>query len=139
LDVKIADPGTQRAISLRQPDAALGRVVENKLLTRDAVQDKRHIGGYLKGTCDNDTQQSLFFFFSEFELPVGMTYSAGDYLAILPTNPKASVKRVLKHFKLSDEVGQSFTTNFIFERYLFDFVGGGHDQCRRLNVYITYG
>ncbi|PVG00114.1 bifunctional P-450/NADPH-P450 reductase [Serendipita vermifera] len=90
LDVKIADPGTQRAISLRQPDAALGRIVENKLLTKGAIQDKRHI---------------------EFELPAGMTYSAGDYLAILPTNPKASVKRVLKHFKLSDETVITITAD----------------------------
>ena len=33
-----------------------------------------------------------------------MTYSAGDYLAILPTNPVQSIKRVLKHFNLSEEV-----------------------------------
>jgi cytochrome P450/NADPH-cytochrome P450 reductase len=32
-----------------------------------------------------------------------MTYSAGDYLCILPTNPMESVKRVLKHFRLSQE------------------------------------
>lgn len=32
-----------------------------------------------------------------------MSYSAGDYLAILPTNPLESVKRVFKHFKLSQE------------------------------------
>jgi hypothetical protein len=44
LDVKIADSGTQRVVSLRQPDAALGRVVENRLLTKGAIQDKRHIG-----------------------------------------------------------------------------------------------
>jgi hypothetical protein len=35
-----------------------------------------------------------------------MTYSAGDYLAILPTNPVQSVKRVLKLFNLSEQVGQ---------------------------------
>lgn len=32
-----------------------------------------------------------------------MTYSAGDYLSILPTNPIESVKRVIKHFGLSEE------------------------------------
>jgi cytochrome P450 / NADPH-cytochrome P450 reductase len=36
-----------------------------------------------------------------------MTYAAGDYLAILPTNPIQSVKRVLKHFNLSEEVSQN--------------------------------
>jgi cytochrome P450/NADPH-cytochrome P450 reductase len=32
-----------------------------------------------------------------------MSYSAGDYLSVLPTNPAESVKRVLKHFGLSEE------------------------------------
>jgi cytochrome P450/NADPH-cytochrome P450 reductase len=36
-----------------------------------------------------------------------MTYSTGDYLAILPTNPAQSVRRVLKHFNLSEEVSQT--------------------------------
>jgi sulfite reductase alpha subunit-like flavoprotein len=57
-------------------------------------------------TKDNLIGSSKFlgFFPIEFKLPAGMSYCAGDYLAILPTNPKASVKRVLKYFKLSEEV-----------------------------------
>ncbi|KAG6115628.1 hypothetical protein E4U14_000756 [Claviceps sp. LM454 group G7] len=37
----------------------------------------------------------------EMQLPSGMTYRAGDYLAVLPFNHKATVARVLKHFQLS--------------------------------------
>lgn len=42
--VKTVDAGAARAAALRQPDAALGRVVENRLLTKLGVPVKRHIG-----------------------------------------------------------------------------------------------
>jgi cytochrome P450/NADPH-cytochrome P450 reductase len=42
--VQTVDPGTARAAVLRQPDAALGRVVENRILTKSGVPVKRHIG-----------------------------------------------------------------------------------------------
>lgn len=80
--VEVYEKGTERAISLRQPDAVLGAVIENRLLTADSASEKRHL---------------------EIKLPEGLSYSAGDYLAILPTNPAASVNRVLKHFNLSEE------------------------------------
>ncbi|KAG8832855.1 hypothetical protein FRC17_000510 [Serendipita sp. 399] len=82
LDIHVSGKGTERAMSLRQPDAALEKVVANYALTKDSAQEKRHI---------------------EFQLPENMTYSAGDYLAILPTNPAASVKRALQRFNLSEE------------------------------------
>jgi len=98
-EVQVIGQGNERAISLRQPDAALGKVVENRVLTESSTQEKRHIGRYL-------IQESLNLITPspEFELPPGMSYSAGDYLAILPTNPPQSVKRALKHFNLSEEV-----------------------------------
>ena len=37
----------------------------------------------------------------EIQLPTGMTYKAGDYLAILPFNPKKTVARVFRRFQLS--------------------------------------
>ncbi|KAK2595921.1 hypothetical protein QQS21_006516 [Conoideocrella luteorostrata] len=37
----------------------------------------------------------------EVQLPTGMTYRAGDYLAVLPFNPKLTVSRVFKRFQLS--------------------------------------
>lgn len=43
-EVKIIDSGTARAKALRQPDAALGRVIENRLLTKPGIPVKRHIG-----------------------------------------------------------------------------------------------
>ena len=42
------DPGTERAATLRQPDAALGRVVENRILTKPGVSIKRHLGKSLR-------------------------------------------------------------------------------------------
>ncbi|CEJ80331.1 hypothetical protein VHEMI00520 [[Torrubiella] hemipterigena] len=36
----------------------------------------------------------------EIQLPTGMTYKAGDYLAVLPFNPKAIVSRVFRRFQL---------------------------------------
>ncbi|KAH9836403.1 cytochrome P450 [Rhodofomes roseus] len=82
LEVKTVDEGTYRASALRQPDAALGTVVENTLLTLPEAPTKRHI---------------------EFELPEGMSYRAGDYLAILPSNPPRDVHRVIARFGLSPE------------------------------------
>ncbi|KAJ7910393.1 fatty acid hydroxylase [Mycena leptocephala] len=81
LEVKTVDAGQARASALRQPDALLGRVVENKVLTKGGPV-KRHI---------------------EFSLPEGITSRAGDYVAILPQNPERDVHRVLAHFGLSNE------------------------------------
>nr|GAT46740.1 predicted protein [Mycena chlorophos] len=39
----------------------------------------------------------------EFELPDGVSYTAGDYLAILPLNPASSIKRVMTRFVLPPE------------------------------------
>lgn len=36
----------------------------------------------------------------EIKLPTGMTYKAGDYLAVLPINPMATVSRVFRRFQL---------------------------------------
>ncbi|OCH86408.1 bifunctional P-450/NADPH-P450 reductase [Obba rivulosa] len=82
LDVKTVDAGTGRAELLRQPDATLGTVVDNRLLTASGAAPKRHI---------------------EFELPEQTTYRAGDYLAILPVNPARDVHRVLARFGFSAE------------------------------------
>ncbi|KAI0763071.1 flavoprotein-like protein [Trametes elegans] len=59
--LKTIDSGTSRAATLRQPDADLGRVMDNRLLTSPDAPAKRHI---------------------EFQLPEHLTYRAGDYLAI---------------------------------------------------------
>ncbi|EMD34553.1 hypothetical protein CERSUDRAFT_75518 [Gelatoporia subvermispora B] len=82
LSVEIVDSGTTRAKILRQADATIGTVVENRILTAPGAPVKRHI---------------------EFELPEHMTYRAGDYLAIIPINPARDVRRVLARFGLSAE------------------------------------
>ncbi|KAI5116970.1 hypothetical protein M0805_002171 [Coniferiporia weirii] len=79
-EVEIVDAGIGRAKLLRQPDAAMGGVIENRLLSKPGTPAKRHI---------------------EIVLPTGMEYRAGDYLAILPKNPPEIVERVLACFDLS--------------------------------------
>ncbi|KAK7063396.1 fatty acid hydroxylase [Favolaschia claudopus] len=81
LEVKTVDGGKERAKALRQDDALLGRVVENRVLTKEGPV-KRHI---------------------EVELPEGVTAKAGDYVAILPQNPIRDVRRVLARFNMSNE------------------------------------
>ncbi|KAJ7447839.1 fatty acid hydroxylase [Mycena latifolia] len=81
LEVKTVDGAKERATALRQADALLGRVVENRVLTKSGPA-KRHI---------------------EFELPEGTSARAGDYVAILPQNPTRDVRRVLARFSLSNE------------------------------------
>ena len=44
IEVTAIDAGTSRASALRQADAALGTVVENRLLTAPGAPPKRHIG-----------------------------------------------------------------------------------------------
>lgn len=47
----------------------------------------------------------------EIQLPKGQTYRAGDYLAILPTNPMETVSRVLKRFNLTTDTYVRITSN----------------------------
>ncbi|CDO72208.1 hypothetical protein BN946_scf184970.g60 [Trametes cinnabarina] len=82
LSVKMVSSSMSRAEALRQKDAALGTVIDNRVLTSPNAPTKRHI---------------------EFALPEGMTYRAGDYLAILPLNPERTVRRALARFGLSAE------------------------------------
>ena len=72
-----------REALLRLGDLQQGVVVENRELvdvSKPGGGSKRHI---------------------EFALPDGMTYRAGDYLAVLPRNPDAAVNRVLRRFGIS--------------------------------------
>lgn len=68
----------ERAAHLQQ-NVQWANVIDTKVLTVDGEPEKRHI---------------------EIELPSNMTYSAGDYLAVLPLNPKEYVRRVMNHFNL---------------------------------------
>jgi cytochrome P450/NADPH-cytochrome P450 reductase len=76
LDVEISTP---RSTILRQ-DVREARVEEVAVLSGTGVAEKRHI---------------------EISLPSDMSYSAGDYLAILPLNPKENIRRATKYFGLS--------------------------------------
>lgn len=76
LEVEISTP---RSSNLRQ-DVREARVEAVEVLSGEGVAEKRHI---------------------EISLPSGMTYSAGDYLAILPLNPKENIHRAMRYFGLS--------------------------------------
>ena len=67
------DTGSRRS-KLRQ-DVKEAVVISNQLLTKEGEPEKRHI---------------------VLNLPTGMTYRAGDYLAVLPMNNAKNVRRVLK-------------------------------------------
>ncbi|KAI0436173.1 bifunctional P-450:NADPH-P450 reductase [Xylaria telfairii] len=76
LSVEITNPRTS---TLRQ-DVMEAFVVETRKLTADGEPAKKHI---------------------EIALPSGQTYRSGDYLAVLPINPKSVVQRVMRRFKLA--------------------------------------
>ncbi|KUI57486.1 hypothetical protein VP1G_04797 [Cytospora mali] len=76
LSVEISTP---RSSTLRQ-DVKEAVVIETHDLTSPGAPTKKHI---------------------EIQLPSDMSYSAGDYLAILPINPKDVVHRALRRFRLA--------------------------------------
>ncbi|KAI0469334.1 bifunctional P-450:NADPH-P450 reductase [Xylaria cf. heliscus] len=76
LSVEVTNPRTS---TLRQ-DVMEAFVVETRKLTADGEPVKKHI---------------------EIALPSGQTYRSGDYLAVLPINPKSAVQRVIRRFKLA--------------------------------------
>ncbi|KAI0198880.1 bifunctional P-450:NADPH-P450 reductase [Astrocystis sublimbata] len=76
LSVEITSPRTS---TLRQ-DVMEALVVDARTLTAKGEPVKKHI---------------------EIALPSGQTYRSGDYLAVLPINPKSAVQRVMRRFKLA--------------------------------------
>lgn len=75
--------GSSREPLVREAGLSLATVVENRELVHQDGPDAhsvRHV---------------------EIALPEGMTYRAGDYLAVLPTNPEPVVERALARFGLS--------------------------------------
>ncbi|KAL4884295.1 cytochrome P450 [Aspergillus karnatakaensis] len=78
VEVTVSNSRTQ---ALRQ-DVAQAMVVESRLLTAESVTEnrKKHL---------------------EIQLPEGVTYTAGDYLAVLPINPPETVRRAMRQFKLA--------------------------------------
>ncbi|KAG5662283.1 hypothetical protein KAF25_004701 [Fusarium avenaceum] len=74
----LVEVSTPRKTTLRQ-DVEEALVVSERTLTKSGPA-KKHI---------------------EIQLPSGMSYKAGDYLAILPLNPRATVSRVFRRFSLA--------------------------------------
>lgn len=76
LDVQFSSP---RSSTLRQ-DVKEATVLEERVLTAPGGSPKKHI---------------------EVQLPEGVTYKVGDYLAVLPINSKQTIDRVMRQFKIS--------------------------------------
>ncbi|KAJ3555497.1 hypothetical protein NM688_g2547 [Phlebia brevispora] len=89
LAIEMLGTETERAATLRQSDTAFGLVVENRLLTSSGAPAKIHL---------------------EFDLPEGLSYRAGDYLAVLPANPARDVQRAMSLFNLSPRQEVKVTT-----------------------------
>jgi cytochrome P450/NADPH-cytochrome P450 reductase len=77
-DIEMEISTDKRASALRQ-DVDLAVIRDTKILTSPDQPEKRHL---------------------EFQLPSEMSYRVGDYIGILPLNPAATVRRVLKRFCL---------------------------------------
>ncbi|KAI2627622.1 bifunctional P-450:NADPH-P450 reductase [Hypoxylon sp. NC1633] len=67
-----------RSTILKQ-SLAEGKVIDTRVLTAEGEPVKKHI---------------------DIRLPTGTTYRAGDYLAVLPINPKETVQRAMRRFGL---------------------------------------
>ncbi|KAI3323944.1 bifunctional P-450:NADPH-P450 reductase [Xylariaceae sp. AK1471] len=76
LSVEVTNPRTS---TLRQ-DVMEAFVVDTRKLTAEGEPPKKHI---------------------EIALPSGQTYRSGDYLAVLPINPKTVVQRAMRRFQLA--------------------------------------
>ncbi|PVI05918.1 NADPH-cytochrome P450 reductase-like protein [Periconia macrospinosa] len=83
------DVSTPRSRMLRQ-DVQEAKVEAVEVLSAPGVPEKRHI---------------------EISLPSDMSYSAGDYLAILPINPKENVARAMRHFGLAWDSALTISTS----------------------------
>ena len=86
IEVKVSVP---RCSTLRQ-DVKQAVVVSTKDLTAAGVPPKKHI---------------------EIKLPSDTTYTAGDYLAVLPINPRETVHRAMKKFHLAWDSHLSITSS----------------------------
>ena len=87
IDMEIR-PG-DRASQLRQ-DVQAAVVTDVRILTAPGESEKRHL---------------------EVLLPSDMAYEPGDYLAILPLNPDASVQKVMAHYHIPWDATAVFKSN----------------------------
>ncbi|KAK1998807.1 cytochrome P450 [Colletotrichum falcatum] len=94
IDVVISNPRTS---ALRQ-DVREATVTKTGTLTRG--------GGGGEGADAKGVKKHI-----EIRIPDDMTYTAGDYLAVLPINPKESVHRAMRRFHLARDAHLSIKTD----------------------------
>lgn len=66
--------------SLQKNDVEEGKILATRVLTANGEPVKKHV---------------------EIRLPPGVHYRPGDYLTVLPVNPKNTVQRAMRRFGLS--------------------------------------
>lgn len=122
LDIEVST--SHRSSDLRQ-DVKEAIVLSNVQLTTGDIAQKRHI---------------------TLKLPSGMTYRAGDYLAILPVNPEPVVHRVFKRFgipwdaKITIKGGQTFLpvgTPVSLHSVLAEYVELNQPATKRVSLLTT--
>lgn len=71
-------PVSAKRVEILHPEAQMGRIVENKILTKAGTPAKRHIGKSVSLRC-----RITLKILTEISLPDGLGYRAGDYLSML--------------------------------------------------------
>ncbi|KAI1458582.1 bifunctional P-450:NADPH-P450 reductase [Annulohypoxylon moriforme] len=66
--------------SMQKKDIEEGKILATRILTADGEPMKKHV---------------------DIQLPPGLSYRPGDYLTVLPVNPKNAVQRAMRRFGLS--------------------------------------
>ncbi|KAI0880913.1 bifunctional P-450:NADPH-P450 reductase [Annulohypoxylon maeteangense] len=66
--------------SMQKNEVEEGKVIATRILTADGEPVKKHV---------------------DIRLPAGLSYRPGDYLTVLPVNPKNTVQRAMRRFGLS--------------------------------------
>jgi len=85
-----AEISSERRSSKLRVDVSDARVTAAKTLTAPGEPEKRHL---------------------EIQLPSGAAYHCGDYLAVLPINPKWTIHRVIKRFQLPWDAQITLSSN----------------------------
>ncbi|KAI0976920.1 cytochrome P450 [Xylaria arbuscula] len=82
--------GPELEVTVEKPEVA--DVLAGEQISTGLVRENKQIAGPEVGSAKNHI---------EIELPEGVTYEPGDYLAVLPTNPPDQIKRVTTQFNLN--------------------------------------
>lgn len=96
------------AVAPEGPAMSVEVTSPRKVTLHQDVKEASVVGSTILTAKDAFVKQSV-----EIQLPQGMTYKAGDYLAVLPVNPGDHVDRVLRHFHLPRDAHLTISANAV--------------------------